>query len=90
MLEAWCDSAKDREGFRDQVRRKTNLPAKTLLLQVAHGGSAPSVADEDLTDWLAKSSKSARCLWWLPAFQFPDLPFIFHVRLLFGIPWKSG
>ena len=72
-LGAWFDHAKDTEGSHEQVRHKTNLADKALLLQVAHGGSPPSVTDEDLKVWLAKFSQAARFLRWLALFQFPGL-----------------
>ena len=71
LMSAWYDYPNDSEGMREEIRRKTGIPAKALLLQVAHGDSPPSTSE--LNKWLDKLSTSARFMRRLAASQLPDL-----------------
>ena len=72
-LTSWWHGLTVRRIRKGPANRYVGGQTSPPLLQVAHGGSPPSVADEDLNVWLAKMSQSARFLRWLAASQFPEL-----------------
>ena len=73
VMGAWTEYANDTEGVRSRIREQTKMPAKSLLLAVAHGGTPPETGDDALDNWLQQLSNDARFLRWLAASQFPDL-----------------
>ena len=102
LLEARFDDAKDMEGSHEQGCRKTNFPVETLLLQVAHARSPPSVAEADLKVW-RRSKLSNSVLFFcegLPRPSFPNymplssrtgrIGLINSRAATVGKPWKTG
>ena len=84
LMVAWYDCANNTEGMREEVRRKTGISAKALLLQVAHGGFPPTTSDAELNRWLEKLSTSALFVRWLAASQLSDLHETFIRRGVFS------
>lgn len=73
MFQAWCQYAQDADGMREAFSKRSLLPAKTIILRVAHGGSPPDTGDVDLNEWLHKLSSESRVLRWVAASQLPEL-----------------
>lgn len=73
VLSSWRAYGADTERLRGDIQGLLGVPAKSLLLRIAHGGSVPRVADDGLQRWLEQLSHDAHFLRWLAVSHLPEL-----------------
>ena len=62
ILGTWMECACNTDEVLERIHRVSGLPAKRLLLRVAHGAAVPDTANDALNRWLDGLSSSARFL----------------------------
>lgn len=86
VMSAWDEYHRRGDALRREIHQKLGLPAKPLLLRIAHGGSPPETTDPELNKWLEQLSRDSRFLRWLAVSQLPEL----HASMIPTRPWPEN
>ena len=86
VMSAWDEYRRRGDALRREIHEKLGVPAKPLLLGIAHGASPPETSDPELNKWMEQLSRDSRFLRWLAVAQLPEL----HASFLSTRPWPEN